>query len=326
MKHTLAAHGSLEGRLGISHPLSAQGHQLGGIKTVSNPTGCPDAITRMRRFQQGLSRCKHRVDRRLAPLGENLSGLAAATRGRGTSAFDSSPVSASETAHIHGRHSDLCQLFEGSSGHSGSGFLDQDRHFEFTNKALERGKSSAKLGSTFGLQRLLERIQMDDEGLCLKLIHDAANLGSFCGDHLADAQVGNQERTRSGPSQPGGFSRKRTPLQLATLRSDTHHPATLLTRYSKELVERCRVRVTHGHSCDEKGGRQLSAKTRFSDAELVKIQIRKRLVTQMDLLQTSPANGLIPGIQGLVDMLALAELELLDIHGSHYTLTEQAIP
>ena len=214
----------------------------------------------------------------------------------------------------------------GRDRNTAAGFLDEYGNAELANETLEGGESAAKLRGSFRLERLLERIEMDHEGLGFERIDDTTNRRDACRDHLADAEVGDEERPRSGLSEQGRLFRKGSSFELASLRTDPQCPAALFAGDREIAIEGGRIGMAHGHSGDEKWRVERAVEAALGDADVGEVEFGQGLVAQADLLQPGHALRLIAGIEGLVDMLPLAKLELLHVHAAHYTSRKPLIP
>jgi hypothetical protein len=137
------------------------------------------------------------------------------------------------------------------------------------------------------LDRLLQRVEMDDEAVRVEQLDQARAVAA----HLGRAQVGEQQRRPRGVSGPVGTEQSRILEQLPA--GAEHHPDPELRRGAqKRRVDLCRLRGAARHRGHEQRRRQRASEQRALKPDVGEVALRQRAVAQPQPLEAGRARVL----------------------------------
>ncbi len=190
-------------------------------------------------------------------------------------------------------------------GDTAADLLDHHRHAELAHQRADFRQQAGEVALSFGLDRLLEGIQVEDQGVGPDHRHRVpARLDAHAIVELDGAQIGQQDGRGSDLANAEGISFGGI-FQCFALRADAHRDAGLLGRRGQVAVDLPRRLGAPGHTGDEEGRRQAPAEEAHPGVDGVEVDLRQRRVVEAVVVEiVSPELHAL--FEGEADVLQLA--------------------
>ena len=136
------------------------------------------------------------------------------------------------------------------------------------------------------LDRLLKRIEMDDERIRADHLHRAPRMVAPAGgEQLRGTEIGEQQGVRRPPPQLAAEPRRRTGLHRDALGADPERDAQRLRRLGKVGVDGLRARRPAGHGADEQRGLQPPPEHPGGKIDGVETEFRQRAMDEAPAIE-----------------------------------------
>jgi len=163
----------------------------------------------------------------------------------------SAPGRAPAACNVDGRHACLCQGARDWRGNAPANFFDQHRKGCLFTQSSDLAEQTSKVRVPSGLNGLLQRIEVQDQGICLKFLDCLnAGAGSDAIVQLHSPDVGHEQDIRGLCPHPVSLHQARL-LQSDAQRSEVERHSTTLGSFCKALVDFPGARCPSRHGRDE---------------------------------------------------------------------------
>ena len=224
-------HGGAQQRSRLPHQRGAEANGLGRIQPVANAARGDE-----RHVRAGLVHIHEAARRGDAPVAEDFAEGLQPALGAGT--LDRRPAGAAGTRHIDRGNAQARQAARDVRRDAAAHLLHDDGHAQASRQLLDGGGNAAPVMVAPGLQHLLQRVEMKDEGIGAQLVHRAAGVFQpHAVDELHRAQIavdrdvgGNAAQLRAQPVAVAGGERN-------PLRADPHGKAHGLRGFRDGAVD-----------------------------------------------------------------------------------------
>src|SRR4051812_36274776 len=292
--------GRLQGRreegVGETHDVGAQGDRLRGVQPVAHAAaGDPRHPLDPAHLPDGFGR-------RQAPAGEQLADLQVA----GALGLDAGPARAAHPRRVDDAHPLGRQGARRGFRDAATDLLDHHRHPHLPHHLADLRQQPGEVALPFRLDRLLKRIQVEDQGVGADHLHSLPALAhAHAVIELDGAEIGEQDGLRCDLADAKGISFRRI-FQRFALRSHPHGDAGARGPFRQVAVDPAGHLGAAGHRGDEQGGGEPPAQEFDRGVDLVEVDLGERLVREAVVVEIAVAAELHARIERQADVLGLA--------------------
>jgi hypothetical protein len=225
-------------------------------------------------------------------------------------AFDTSPMRPSEAADIDRVNADFVKPAHRRKRQSATHLFHNQGAWQSLAQFCQRGQAARKIGRAFGLQTLLQWIEVHDHCARLERFHELQNMHDGTLDNLRDSQISQQMDIGNLLTEARPLSAGITIGEFATLRSHAHQPAATIRSSCQARIHLECVRVPPGHRANEEGSAHFQAQYVLAYLHVRKIKIRKSFVTEVDFIEACAIARLRTRIEGPTNVVPLPLFKL----------------